>query len=135
MAWSDIFLPSGAMTADEQQANLEKQKAVLAAKLEARKAAGTLTPEEEQLYYPSLSVQLEDQNAAAAAGLAEGAKEGLNNVLDAPGWLTKLLGDAASKAVKGIVINIPWWVWVVAAGALFIWMGGLSLLKGRFARQ
>jgi len=70
-------------------------------------------------------------NAEAAAG----AKEGLNNVLTAPGKVVGAVGSGASTLLWGIVKNIPWWIWIVGAGALFVWMGGLALLKGRLARR
>ena len=66
---------------------------------------------------------------------AAGAAEGLNNVLTAPGKAVGAIGGGASTLLWGIVKNIPWWVWVAGLGALFVWMGGLSLLKGRFARR
>lgn len=64
----------------------------------------------------------------------QGAQEGLNNVLTAPGKLTGFLGDSLSTLFGGVLKNIPWWVYLVAAGALFIWMGGLELLRGRLAK-
>jgi hypothetical protein len=70
-------------------------------------------------------------NSEAAAGAAEG----LNNVLTAPGKVVGAVGGSASTLLWGILKNIPWWVYLVGAGALFIWMGGLMLLKGRFARR
>ena len=70
-------------------------------------------------------------NAEAEAGL----QEGLNNVLNAPGKLVGAVGSGASTLLWGIVKAIPWWVWLAAAGALFVWMGGLELLKGRLAKK
>lgn len=77
-----------------------------------------------------------DNNVMGAidAEAVVGLKEGLNNVLTAPGALVGGVGSGASTLLWGIVKNIPWWVWVAAAGALFVWMGGLSLLRGRLAR-
>lgn len=37
-------------------------------------------------------------------------------------------------AVWQLLKSIPLVVWIGAAVALFIWMGGLSLLKGKFAK-
>ena len=64
-----------------------------------------------------------------------GAKEGLNNVLNAPGKLVGDVGGGLNQMLSGILKNIPWWVWLAAAGGLFVWMGGLSLLKGRLAKE
>ena len=69
-------------------------------------------------------------DVAFQQGLAEGAQ----NVLNAPGKLVGAAGSASSSLLSGILKNIPWWVYVAAFGALFIWMGGLSLLKGRLSR-
>ncbi len=70
-------------------------------------------------------------DAAGQAGLAEG----LNNILTAPGNLVGAVGSGASTMLWGIVKAIPWWVWLVAAGALFVWMGGLELLRGRLGKR
>ncbi|HEV2391073.1 MAG TPA: hypothetical protein VG146_01785 [Verrucomicrobiae bacterium] len=64
-----------------------------------------------------------------------GAKQGLDNVLTAPGKVVGAVGSGASTLLGGIIKAIPWWVWLGAAAALFVWMGGLELLKGRFARK
>jgi hypothetical protein len=69
-------------------------------------------------------------NSEAAAGAAEG----LNNVLTAPGKAVGLIGSGANTLLGGILKNIPWWVYLGGAVALFIWMGGLELLKGRLRR-
>jgi hypothetical protein len=60
--------------------------------------------------------------------------EGVNNVLSAPGQVVGAVGSGASTLLWGIVKAIPWWVYLAAAGALFVWMGGLELLRGRFKK-
>ena len=69
-------------------------------------------------------------NAEAEAGL----KDGVNNVLNAPGKLLSGVTGGAGQLLWGIVKAIPWWLWLTAAGALFVWMGGLELLRGRFKK-
>ena len=69
--------------------------------------------------------------AEAQAGL----QEGVQNVLTAPGKVVGAVGSGASTLLWGILKSIPWWVWLAAAGALFIWMGGLELLRGRLAHK
>lgn len=70
--------------------------------------------------------------AEAQAGL----QEGLDNVLSAPGKVVDaVVGQGAGKVLWGIVKAIPWWVWIGGGIALFIWMGGLALLRGRFAKH
>lgn len=63
-----------------------------------------------------------------------GLNEGWNNVLNAPGKAVGAIGDASGSLLGGVLKNIPWWAWVGGAIALFVWMGGLALLRGRFAR-
>src|SRR5437016_4710952 len=106
MAWSDFFLPSGAMTADEQQANYARQVAALNQKVADRQAAGDLTDEQYSFYESNLG-PLEDQNAAAAAGFKEGLGEGINNVLTAPGKVVGAVGSGAGTVLGGILKNIP----------------------------
>lgn len=65
----------------------------------------------------------------------EGLEEGYNNVLSAPGKAVGWTADGLWKLISGILKNIPIWLWLVAAIALFFWMGGLALLRGRLARR
>ena len=61
------------------------------------------------------------------AQIAHGLKEGADNITGAVKGTLNTAG--------GLVWNsIPWWVWIVGAAALFFWMGGGALLKGRLAR-
>jgi len=69
-------------------------------------------------------------NSEAEAGLAEG----LNNVLTAPGKLVGAVGSGASTLLWGIIKAIPWWIYLAAGVALFIWMGGLELIQGRLKK-
>ena len=65
----------------------------------------------------------------------EGANQGLQAALDAPGKALGAAGQASSSLLWGLLKNIPWWVYVVGLGAIFVWMGGLSLLKGSLKRK
>lgn len=134
MSWlTDWFV--GGMTEQEQADNLKKTQDLAAKRIAAREAAGTLTPEEESARYQSIfTQQIDGQDQAAADGFVEGAKEGLQNVLDAPGKVVGAVGDASSSMLWGIVKNIPWWVWVGGAVALFVWLGGLMLIRGKLAK-
>ena len=148
MSWSDFFIGSGSQTAAEQQANLERQKADLAAKLQARQDAGTLTAQESQFYTPALDTTLESQNAAAAVGALEGSVELVTNPTQ---WASDvqtgaaIAGDAAGKAVGGtanwltktvgnltggFLKNLPWYLWLIPLGLLFWWLGGFEMLAG-----
>jgi hypothetical protein len=77
-----------------------------------------------------------DNNVIGAIDQAgtEGLQQGLNNVLNAPGAVVGAVGGGASQLLWGIIKSIPWWVWLVGAGAIFVWMGGLELLKGRLKK-
>ena len=70
-----------------------------------------------------------DVVTAVDADFQAGLKEGVNNVLDAPGKVVGAVGDATSQLGWGILKNIPWWVWIGGAIALFIYLGGLPLLS------
>lgn len=72
---------------------------------------------------------------AIADQFNEGLKEGAQNVLSAPGKVVGAVGEGAGTLLWGILKNIPWWAWLVGAAALFVWMGGLELLRGRLARK
>ncbi len=133
MSWSDYFLPDSAQTSAEQQSNYERQQAELAAKVAERQAAGTITAEQVQFYQGNQG-ELESQDAAAAAGFVEGAKEGLQNVLEAPGKAVDAVGGGLTTLVGGILKGVPWWLWLVAGAALFFYMGGATLLRGRLAK-
>jgi hypothetical protein len=134
MAWSDYLLGgSGGQTAEEQQANYARLRALEAQRIAARKANDSLTPEQEA-FYNSNTDPLLNQNDAATQGFLEGGAEGWNNVLNFPGWLTGFLGKSTSQALGGILKNIPWWVYLALAGVAFVYLGGLVLLKGAFKK-
>lgn len=57
----------------------------------------------------------------------EGAKEGAANLASG---IKKGFNAAGGFVWKAI----PWWVWLAAVFALFVWLGGLTLLKGRLAK-
>lgn len=133
MSWSDIFIPAGNQTSAEQDANYARLQQQNADRLAARQAADTITAQQVGFNNSNQDALLV-QDQAAAAGFIEGAKQGLNNVLDAPGNLVGGVGSGLSQVLGGVLKNIPWWVYLVAAGALFVWMGGLALIRGRLAR-
>lgn len=37
---------------------------------------------------------------------------------------------ASNSGFFSLLTTIPFWVWLIGVGALFVWLGGLSLLKG-----
>jgi multidrug efflux pump subunit AcrA (membrane-fusion protein) len=83
----------------------------------------------------NLSTGVNDVAGSINQAAEQGLMEGVNNVLTAPGKAVGAVGSGASTLLGGILKNIPWWVYLGAAVALFIWMGGLSLLRGRLAKS
>lgn len=130
--WSAI---TGTTPQDEQDAELAKGKAAFEAALKKRQDEGTITADqaahEQQLTDNTYN---ENTDAAAWDGFKQGATDGLNNVLNFPGEVVGAAGQGSSQLLWGVLKNIPWWVYLVAAGALFVWMGGLALLRGRLSR-
>jgi len=59
-----------------------------------------------------------------------GLQQGYQNVLNAPGKVVSAVTGGAGTLLWGIVKAIPWWLWLSGAAALFVWMGGLEILKG-----
>ena len=68
-----------------------------------------------------------DVSGSVNTSFLEGLKSGEQN-------LTSGISDSIARVIKDIWKAIPWQLWVVAAIALFLWMGGMSLLRGRLAR-
>lgn len=113
MAWSDIFLPSSAQTAREQEANYALQQAEYERRLQERNAANT-PPPSVWTYTP-----LENQNAAAWEGFKEGAAEGWGNV------------TGAIKNPFGAIP--PAWIIIGGIGA-FLYFGGGEWLKKQLTK-
>jgi len=150
MSWfSDLFLPKGAPTAAEQEANYKAQQAKFAAQRAAKLEQGMITQEQYDRDMQLATDYLPSQDYAAAVGALEGATE----IFYDPGqWAAdtqegaKIVGTAAAEAVgvtssalwtitKQILGAIPWWIWILLAGGLFLWMGGLELLRGKLAKH
>jgi hypothetical protein len=146
MSW---LVGENAQTQEEADAHLAAQQAELSAKQQQRIAEGTLTQEQADANNATaLSQTTSSEALGAALGAAEGSVELVTNPTQ---WAADtrtgavMAGDAAASAVTfstdifGTIVgkflkSIPWWVWLAAAAALFVWMGGLTLLKGRLAK-
>lgn len=77
---------------------------------------------------------MNDTSGAVADEFKAGAQEGLQNVLSAPGQAVGAVTGGLGTVLGGILKNIPLWLYGLAAVALFVWLGGLTLLKGRLAK-
>lgn len=127
------------LTGTEDQASQDARLAQMKQNLDqARVRAlndGVITEQQSQnLQDYAANTNNDSEAQAAGQGFVEGAKEGLNNVLDAPGKLVGGVGSGASQVLGGILKNIPWWVYVGAVVAAFFYLGGLAILKGRLAK-
>jgi hypothetical protein len=131
MSWlSDIFIPSSNQTSSEQQSNIDRLNQEYADRLNRRQQIGDLPPD----YVAPGPVVLDGQDYAALQGFEEGAKEGFDNVLAAPGKAVGFAGDSAGTLLGGILKNIPWWVWLGAAAYLFVSVGGLAIVRRRVSK-
>ncbi|SRR6266404_1725800 len=139
MAWlglDKLFLGTD-LSAEQQRSN--ELDAKIQAANQKLEDAGYVTPGYTQLASQDIaagnvSTGADNVVASVNSEFVAGAEQGLQNVLTAPGKVVGLVGSGSSTLLWGIVKNIPWWAWIVAVGALFVWMGGLSLLRGRLAR-
>lgn len=123
---TDWLVGDTAQTSGEAQANYDRQRRILADKIAARQAAGTLTPDQ-VAFYQSNQGELASTDRAAALGALEGAGEGLQT---AAAGVNRTLAGSANL----IFSAIPWQVWIIGGVLLFIWMGGMELLKGKLTR-
>lgn len=124
MRWSDIFLPDTAQTSDEATANLARQQALFNERLAAREAAGTISADKDADYRAFIGgTSLADQDAAALEGFQEGWAQGFNNLKSSAGDIIK----SVSPAIWGVV--------VIALIGLFLYAGGLGLIRGILKRQ
>lgn len=115
--WSAI---TGTTPQAEQDAQLAAKKQAFQAALDNRKAAGTISDERAaDLQEYVNSVQLEDTDAAAREGFAEGLREGIGNI---------------GNGVKSALSFVPWPVWIAVGVAAFFYLGGLPLLKRALKR-
>ena len=72
---------------------------------------------------------MNDTNGAVATAAGEGLKEGLNNVLAAPGKIVGGVTGGAGQILWGILKGVPWWLWLLAIGGLFFYLGGGPVLE------
>jgi hypothetical protein len=140
MAWfglDKLFLGTD-LTAE--QARSDALDAKITAANQQLESAGYVQPGYTDLASQDITagnVSTGDANVVASVDseFKAGAQEGLQNVLTAPGKAVGLLGSGANTILGGILKNIPWWVYAGLVAGLFVWMGGLELLKGRLARR
>lgn len=73
--------------------------------------------------------RVDDARSEVVTAAAEGAKSGLNNLVDGTaGVIGNTLDTVGGFAWKAL----PWWVWVGALAYGFFALGGLRILKTRF---
>lgn len=131
MSWSDWFLPSTSQTSQEQAENYARQQAEYQAALERRMQEGTLPSD----YAPAAGGELESQDGAAWQGAKEGAIEGAGNVVNfATSTLPNAINTTLGATVGVLFRSIPFTVWLLAGVALFVYMGGFAMLRGRLSK-
>lgn len=140
MAWLGLDKVFLGTSLDEEQQRSNELDAKIQAANQKLETAGYVSQGYSDLAAQDISAGNASTGANDVVGsvdaeFAAGAKEGLQNVLEAPGKAVGLVGKGANTVLWGILKNIPWWVYLVALGALFVWMGGLTLLKGRLAHR
>lgn len=140
MAWFGLDKLFLGTSLDEQQQLSNELDAKITAANQQLEAAGYVQPGYADLAAQDIaagnaSTGADNVVASVDSEAIAGAKEGLNNALNAPGKLVGLAGSGASTLLGGILKNIPWWVYAGGLVALFVWMGGLELLRGRLARR
>jgi hypothetical protein len=123
MAWTDFFLPSGAMTDDEQQANYQRLQQLSNERLRARQQAGGPIVTDLSGVEP-----LTPSSDGVINAFGEGLKEGLDNV-------TSTTKSTLAGTVNAVFASIPWQIWVIGAIGLFIYAGGGIWLQNRLAKM
>jgi len=124
VSWSlvDIFYPGETQRADD----LEEQNRILnQRKLEKGQVSEEWVDRQQEAFDSTGS---STYNAEIAEAAAEGAAEGLASM---PG---KVCGALSGVAGWGLAF-VPWWGWIIGAGAVFYYLGGFVYLRGILAKR
>jgi len=137
--------------AAEQQAKSRELDAQLAALNEEKRLTGTISESTYNQTVAHLAEQValtesidEDMDAATIEGLVQGYQNELAVLESIPKYAGKITGDVLGAVTSGVggglgaigrgfFGNLPWWVWVGGAAALFLYFGGGGYVK-RHAR-
>lgn len=124
MSWSlvDIFAPGETARADELS---ERNRQLNQRKLEKGQVTEEWVARQQEAFDSTGSATY---NAEVIAAAAEGATEGLVSL---PG---KVRGALSGVAGWGLAF-VPWWAWLVGAGAVFYYLGGFVYLRGILAKR
>jgi len=98
--------------------------------LEARRvAAGIDTPEWAGAQEAAFGQNGPDTwNADMEQAAADGALQGFH---DLPGKVRGTLTGAVGWSLAWV----PWWGWLVGAFLVFVWLGGMEMMRGRLAKS
>ena len=82
-------------------------------------------------YSTQVAYGVDAQNAEVDAAFVEGWNDGKKNISGFVSGIFKVIGDGLSS----VLIGIPLWAWLAAAGAIWGYLGfpGLNHLKKKFA--
>lgn len=138
MSWLPSFL-TGGIDLDAEQKRSAELDAAHKAQNDLLVGRGLITQDQAdeaaaRIDTASAEGGLLDTNGAVTDEFVAGAQEGLQNVLAAPGKAVGAVTGGLGTALGGILKNIPFWLYALGAVALFIWLGGLTLVKGRLAK-
>lgn len=55
-------------------------------------------------------------------------------IIDNANAMSAGLNSGLSFTLRKLLGVVPWWLWIVGAAALFVYMGGGTLLKGKLSK-
>jgi len=101
---------------------------------------GIWTPEQQAAANADLGASdTPDIQASIDAAYAQGAAEGFQNDVNLLSKAGNAISDAANKtlwqALKNIFGAIPWPIWIIGAVVLFVYLGGLGIIRRQIKNQ
>ncbi|MGZ4960982.1 MAG: hypothetical protein ACXWIU_08960 [Limisphaerales bacterium] len=95
---------------------------------------GIWTPEQQAAAQQNLTASdTPDIQGAIDAAYVQGAKEGLQNDINLAKKAGSAISDAANKTLwtvlKDVFGAIPWPIWIIGAVVLFVYLGGLGIVR------
>ncbi len=114
-------------TTDAGQAAGDAAEAQIKALNDQQLAAGEITPQE----YAQMQQDFATSDAANVGNVSAQAQQAFDqSIQDTVSGVTKGVTGTVWDVIGSFLKSLPLWLWVVVAGALFVWLGGLELLRG-----
>lgn len=115
----------------ENARRAEAADAELRALLQKQQAAGYYTPQQwsqiEKDYASQSTIGEAGQRDEIGEAFSEGLAEGRQNIT---GFVRGVF-DQVGKALGSVLLGVPFWVWLLVAGAVLWKLGGLGWLERR----